>query len=114
MQRFYHNHVDYAFSSAHTILPDEVDELHAKPTLNDSSFELGIDLLYKYVNGNNDTVVYEGASFDVVNNAVGNQYDTNLTTLESHLQVLDQPNLCNIPSTPLDYCKEVGKVIAKK
>ena len=114
MRIFYNDHVTYDFSSAHTILPDKVYESKAKPTPTNSSFELGIDLLYKYGNVNNDTVVYEGDSANGVNHTIQQKKDgTKLTTLESHLWVLDQPDLCNIPSTPLDYCKIFGKGLTK-
>ena len=114
MRRFYHDHVNYAFSSAHTVLPDKADSSTDKSISSESEFELGIDLLYKDGNGNNETVVYEGASIDGVHHTVRKQDGTKITTLESHLWVLDQPHLCNIPSTPLDYYKEVEKGLTKE
>ena len=45
----------------------------------DSGFELGIDLLYKYGNGNNEKVVYKGAYADGMNHNVWKQDSNKLT-----------------------------------
>ena len=82
-----------------------MDESKSESIQTDSGFELGTDMINKDGNGNNKTVVYKGAFFDGMNHTIHKQEDTNLTTLEYHLRVLDQPEMCNIPSTPIDYCK---------
>ncbi len=39
---------------------------------------------------------------------------TKLNVHDFHFQIKHQPDLSNIPSTPLDYCKEVGRGITRE
>eukprot|EP00957_Ditylum_brightwellii_P193124 14704516-Ditylum_brightwellii.AAC.1 len=67
-----------------------------------------MDLAYEDGKGNNVTVVYKGASADKLTHTVCLQNGTKIDVHDSNLQLLDQPDLSNIPKTPLHYQNEVG------
>jgi len=72
-----------------------------------------MNLLYKDGQGNNEAVVYEG---DTLNgkHIVRRKDGTKLHVHSCHLAFLNQMDMGNIPSTPLDYCKEVGQGLTKE
>jgi hypothetical protein len=72
-----------------------------------SEYEIGKDLIYKDGCGNNVMVVYEGATLDELMHNVRFEDGTVRTVDESQLLMLHQPDLANLPSTPLYYQKEV-------
>ena len=72
------------------------------------SFQLVINLMYRNIQDKNITVVYDGASGDVLLHIARFKDGEKLTVHNSNLQLLDQPDLSNMPKTPLDYRNEVG------
>ena len=113
VRRNYHDTVHYAFSSAYSVTPDKVDPVEDAVTPS-SDFVLGRSLLFKDGKGVNELVVYEGASSDGQFHTIRKADGTKCVTPESHLRLKSQPDLSNIPSTPLDYCKEVELGISKE
>ncbi len=59
-------------------------------------------------------VVYKGVMPDGFTHAVQRQDGTRQNNHNAHLCLKMQVDLGNIPCTPLDYCKEVGKGITKE
>jgi hypothetical protein len=51
---------------------------------------------------------------DGLTHTVRRQDGTRLNVHDAHLCLKMQADLTNIPRTPLDYCKEVGKGITKE
>lgn len=37
-----------------------------------------------------------------------------MVTPESHIQDMNQADLTNVPTTPLEYCQEIGKGLTKE
>ena len=84
IKRRYKDTVHYAFSSAHSaILP-----------AGQGSQET--------------TVVYEGAMPDGKWHTIRRRDGSTMVVPDCHLRLFGQPDFSNIPSTPLDYRKEVG------
>ena len=79
-----------------------------------SSFEVGMNLVLKDGAGNTVSVVYEGVAADGLAHTVRTKDSTTLSVQASHLAFLNQMDMGNIPSTPLDYCREVGTGIMCK
>ena len=77
-------------------------------------FELGMSLSFYDGTGQAETVVYEGVMPDGLTHTVRRQDSTRLNVHEAHLCLKMQADLTNIPQTPLDCCKEVGKGITKE
>ena len=84
------------------------------PTNPAHTFELGMSLSYFDGNGKAESVVYEGASPDGLAHTVRFKDGSKQCVHDSHLRLKLQPDLSNIPATPLDYCKEIGKGISKE
>ncbi len=70
MKQFYKDAVHYSFSLAHSIISDDVEpryalarDLHKAVTL-DMDFVLGQDVLHTDEEGNQEMVVYKGATPD--------------------------------------------------
>ena len=61
-----------------------------------------MDLVYCNEKGNNEAVVYEGASTNGLIHTIRLANGTKLAVHDSNLQLLDQPNFSNIPKTPLE------------
>ena len=59
-------------------------------------------------------MVYEGASPDGLSHTVRKEDGTRLIVHDSNLRLKLQPDLSNIPSTPLAFRNEVNKGISKK
>ena len=101
----------YCPETCDSITPSqESDNTDTNPKLNSKQFDfkLGMDLVYRDGKGNNATVVYEGASSDTLTHTVRLENGTRIDVHDSNLQLLDQPDFSNIPTTPLDYRNEVG------
>ena len=79
-----------------------------------SDFELGMNLVYKDGKGNSEAVVYEGESANGLNHIIRRKDGTKLLVPDSNLELLHQMSLSNLPQTPLDYCREVGKGLTKE
>ena len=75
---------------------------------------LGQDVLYTDGEGSRERVVYEGATSDGQWHTLQQSDTSKLATPGSHLHFLEQPDFTNIPSTPLDYCREVGVGLSKE
>jgi hypothetical protein len=69
----------------------------------ESDFELGQDVLYTSGAGNQERVVYEGATPDGLWHTLCRQDSSKIVTPSSNLCFFDQPNFLNIPSTSLEY-----------
>jgi hypothetical protein len=79
-----------------------------------SSFELGMSLSFHDGRGNSEVVVYKGVLPDGLTHTVRWKNETRLQVHDAHLCLKLQANLSNIPKTPLNYCKDVGKGISKE
>jgi hypothetical protein len=79
-----------------------------------NTFELGMSLSFHDGSGQAKTVVYEGVMPDSLSHTVRHQDGSCLNVHDAHLCLKMQADLSNIPRTPLDYCKEVGKGITKE
>ncbi len=84
------------------------------PTPIPSGFDLGASLIFINGKGASETVVYKGAMPDELHHANQSRDGTKLNVHDFHLRLKHQPYLCNIPSTPLKYCKEVRHGITKE
>jgi hypothetical protein len=84
------------------------------PTPIPSGFDLGASLIYIAVKGLSETVVFEGAMPDCLHHTIRRKDGTKLNVHDFHLRLKHQPDLSNIPSTPLKYCKEVRCGITKE
>ena len=73
-----------------------------------ASFKLGMDLMYRDLQGNNTPVVYEGANADGFLHTDCFEDGAKLTVHDSNLEIIDQPDLSNMHKTPLDYINEIG------
>ena len=100
----------------HTITQDEDDEVSIttclpfnKSTAPGIYFELGMNLVYKYGQGGNEAVVYEGSSADGLVQMIRNKDGSKIMVHDGNLSLLYQPDLSNIPSVPLNYRNEVEK-----
>jgi hypothetical protein len=51
---------------------------------------------------------------DDLHHTIRRKDGTKLNVHDFHLRIKHQPDLSNIPSTPLDYCKEVGRGITRE
>ena len=136
IQSFLGDKVHFAFSSAFSLNPDKLPTKDVTladegamdwycPETVDSTikssahcddepltkieFQLGMDLVYRDGKGNNEAVVYEGASADGLSHTIRLANGTKLAVHDSNLQLLDQPDFSNIPKTPLEYRNEIGK-----
>jgi hypothetical protein len=111
VSRFYNDNVKFGFrvstrSKKVTIQEDVSHPVSKRRKLfNNSDFELGMELIYKDGRGSNVMVVYEGAT------AHGHiiKFEDGSTEVvdASHLLLLHQPDLTNLPSSPEDYQKEI-------
>jgi len=79
-----------------------------------NSFESGMSLSFYDGTGQAETVVYEGVMPDGLTHTVRRQDGTRLNMHDAHLCLKMQADLTNIPQTPHDYCKEVGKGLSKE
>ena len=79
-----------------------------------NSFELGMSLTFSDGAGKSETVVYEGVMPDGLTHTVRRQDGMRMNVHDAHLRLKLQADLSNIPRTPLDYCKEVGRGITKE
>ena len=59
-----------------------------------------------YGQDGNEAVVYKGASADGLVKTIRKKYGSKSMVHDSNLRLLDQTNLLNILSTPLDYRNE--------
>jgi hypothetical protein len=78
------------------------------------TFEFGMGLSFYDGSGQAKTVVYEGFMPDNLTHTVWCQDGMRLNVQDAHLHLKMQADLSNIPRTPLDYCKEVGKGITNE
>jgi hypothetical protein len=105
---------------AHLIISDDVStplcsckQAPQAVTL-DTDFVLGQDILYTDGEGNQERVVYKGATPDGQWHTLQLSDASKLVTPGSHLHFLKQPNFTNIPSTPLDYRRKVDIRLSKE
>ena len=83
--------------------PPEIDQSNKS-----IDFQLGMNLLYCCGKEESETVVYEGASADVLLHTIRLKDSTKLSFYDSNLQLLDQPSFLNMPNTPQEYRNEAG------
>ena len=67
-----------------------------------------MELIYRDVMGKSVTVVYEGASDDILKHTIRIEEKSKLQIHNSNLWLIDQPDFSNLPKTPLDYKNELG------
>jgi hypothetical protein len=113
VRRRYKDTVHFAFSSAHSIIPDETttplrSRVDFVPVTPDTDFTLGQDIMYRNGKGLQARMVYEGAMPDGLWHTLRRDDGLKVVTPPSHVHFLDQPDFSNILSTPLDYRNEVG------
>ena len=113
VRRHYDDNVQYAFSSAYTFIDPETPDTPAviSPI---KEYALGSPLVYKDGKGNHEAVVYEGVSADGNRHIVRTSDGAKVVTPESHIQDMNQADLTNVPTTPLEYCQEIGKGLTKE
>eukprot|EP00986_Skeletonema_menzelii_P004558 scaffold1561_cov129-Skeletonema_menzelii.AAC.11 len=111
LRRAFDDKVHYAFSSAHTKLvsPVATTPLPKVTPSTESPFTLGEEVIYTDGSGNSSAVVYEGGSVNG-NHIIRTEHGDRIVTPAPHLKALNQPDLTNVPRTPLDYCKEIKDV----
>ena len=119
VRRHYQDRVHFAFSSAHSILDNTPETpLGTRPETTmvtpDTDFQLGQDVLFTDGKGSQARVVYKGAMLDGLWHTLCREDGSSIVTPASHLSFLDQPDFSNMPSTPLDYRKEIGTGISKE
>ncbi len=90
------------------------DAVLNSPVQKSPGFNLGASLIYIDGNGSSKTVVYKGAMPNDLHHTIHQKDGTKLNVHDFHLRIKHQPDLSNIPSTPLDYCKEVGRGITRE
>ncbi len=118
--RVYDDIIHYAFSSSHSLIPNNVEtplrsrEGVSQMVTPDSDFVLGQDVLYTDDIGNQERVVYEGATPDGLWHTLRNKDTSKIVTPSSNVKFLGQPDFGNLPSTPLDYCREVSVGLSKR
>ena len=117
--RRYEDTVHFAFSSAHSVIPDKTTTpLHSRadfvPVTTDTEFTLGQDVMYTDGKGLQAKMVNEGATPDGLWHTLRWDDGSKVVTPPSHVHFLDQPDFSNIPSTLLDYRNEVGIGISKE
>ena len=135
---YYSDNVNFAFSSAYSLTPDaaivsdtesdsesdsedEAGDTWYSPTTSKpdcaththpkQQFELGMSLSYFDGKGKAEMVVYEGASPDGLSHTIRRQDRTKLVVHDSYLRLKLQPDLSNIPASPLEFRREVGRGI---
>lgn len=120
---FYRDKIHYAFSSSRTFEPeDELDDEDLETMVFEDQdepqvigdFELGTNLVYTDGQGGVESVVYEGESSTGSQHVVRRADGSTIFVYSSNLKLQDQTDLTSLPTTPLDYCKEVGKTVTKK
>ena len=112
VRKFYDDAVKFNFRVSKKVQFDLQTD-HPRPRkkrkYQDTDFEPGMELIYKDGAGMNLPVVYEGAESNGLIHRI--RFDDGHTESvdASHLQLLHQPDLTNIPSTPMDYQREVSE-----
>jgi hypothetical protein len=94
--------------------PVDPDPVVTLATPRPPGFDLDASLVYIDGKGSSKTVVYEGATPDGLHHTIRQKDGTKLNVRNFHLWIKHQPDLSNIPSTPLEYCKEVGRGITRE
>ena len=112
VKKAYDDTVHYAFSSAHTIPATPESAFQRAPQVTpsqDSPFTLGEEVLYSDGEGNTSAVIYEGESVNG-NHIIRDEHGNRIVTPAPHLKAFEQPDLTNVPRTPLDYCQEIKDI----
>jgi hypothetical protein len=109
--RFYNDNIKFSLRAQRRVQFDirQPQESSAKRRKYYSQdFEYGMELIYKDGQGTNSPVVYEGAVDDGLFHRIRKEDGSTVDVDASHLLMMhQQPDLTNVPSTPLDYQKEV-------
>jgi hypothetical protein len=79
-----------------------------------TSFELRMSLTILDGASKEETVVCKGVMPDGSTHTVRRRDGTRLNVHNAHLHLKLQADLSNIPRTPLDYCRKVGRGISKE
>ena len=112
LSTFYNDNVRFGFCSASS-KKVSFEDAAKKPAQTKRKFAYkffrkGMELTCKDGSGSNESVVYEGATKKGMMHRVRKADGTTVEVDESQLLQIHQPDLTNIPSTPLDYQKEVN------
>ncbi len=113
MKQSYKYAVHFAFSLAHSIISDDVEtplrscKGAPQAVTPDTDFVLGQDVLYTDGEGNQERVVYKGATPDGQWHTLQRRNTLKLVFPGSHLCFLKQPDFTNIPLIPLNYHRKV-------
>jgi hypothetical protein len=105
---------------AHSIISDTISTLSRfcegapQAVIPDADFVLGQDVLYTDGEGNQERVVYKGATPDGQWHTLQQSNTSKLITPGSNLCFLKQTNFSNIPSTLLHYHREVDVGLSKE
>ena len=114
LRSFYNDRVMFGFNTVSNskVTFEENNNVPTTPLkrkFNYKNFHQGMELRCKDGSGSNDPVVYEGATNDGLMHRVRKDDGTTIEVDESQLLQCHQPDLTNLPSTPLDYQKEVNE-----
>ena len=95
VRRHYDDNVQYAFSSAYTVIEPETPDTPAviSPI---KEYALGSPLVYKDGKGNHEAVVYEGVSADGNRHIVRKSDGAKVVTPESHIKDMNQADLTQL------------------
>ena len=114
LRSFYNDNIKYGFRTETRSLkvsfkgvPDTVNSKKRKLVNLDSEVQKGMELSYKDGQGSSYPVVYEGACKENKMHEVKKEDGSTMVVDESQLLQMHQPDLTNIPSTPLEYQKEI-------
>ena len=82
----------------------------SRSTIPSNSREFQLHMEFTYCDGEekSEAVVYEGASADILSHTICMEDRSKLHIQNSNLQLIDQPDLSNLPKTPLDNKNKVG------
>ncbi|KAL7546945.1 LOW QUALITY PROTEIN: hypothetical protein ACHAWF_014538, partial [Thalassiosira exigua] len=121
MKQAMSDRVHFAFSSAFSVdpLPALVTGTKAPrpsplPPAQDKDFELGQSIVFNDGADKIGAVICEGASEGGMVHTVRHKDGHKSVVHDHHLTHQHQMSMTNIPATPLDYCKEVGKSLSKE
>ena len=70
--------------------------------------------MYSLSFGQKEHVVYKGVAHDGLKQIIQHKDGSRSLVNQIYLSFIDQIGFDNLPSTPLDYCNEVGKGITQE
>jgi hypothetical protein len=85
--------------------------LHKTPEI---EFKLSMNIIFKDGTGKSEHVVYKGVTACGLKHIIRHIDGSQSHVDQSHLSLINQIGLENIPQTPLDYCQEEGIGISQE